>query len=134
MPAIPTLIIASSLVLIFAWIVWRHFRFRHWPSLIFSFAALTLYVLLLRGLFGFPAFSEEDSKGSEGNTYLAQVFAMYVCMLAGMGAEYLFHYFDSGADKDRKFEIGTFVKPFLVSPLVFMPLATSLQNANLDLS
>ena len=59
---------------------------------------------------------------------------MYVCMLAGMAAEYLYHYFDASPSQPRKFELGTFVKPFLVSPLIFMPLAASLQGANQDFS
>jgi len=54
-------------------------------------------------------------------------------MVLGMASEALYQYFDAPADK-RRFDIGTFVKPFLVSPLVFMPLAASLENANLDLS
>jgi hypothetical protein len=134
MPPIATVIISASLVLLFGWIVWRHVRSAHWPSLILSLTGLALYALLMRLLFGFPALAVEESKGSQDNTFLAQAVALYLCMLAGMGAEYLYHYFDAHDAKDRKFEIGTFLKPFLVSPLVFMPLAASLQNANLDLS
>jgi hypothetical protein len=58
---------------------------------------------------------------------------MFFCMLLGMAAESLYHYLDAPAGK-RQFDIGSFIKPFLVSPLVFMPLAASLQNANMDLS
>jgi len=134
MPPIATVIIALSIVLLFGWTVWRHLRSAHWPSLLLSLAGLALYVLLLRFLFGFPALAGEQSKGPQDNTFPAQALAMYLCMLAGMGAEYLYRYFDAHGAKERKFEIGTFLKPFLVSPLVFMPLAASLQNANLDLS
>jgi hypothetical protein len=59
---------------------------------------------------------------------------MYLCMLAGMGAEYLSNYFDASGSKADTSGIGAFLQPFLKSPLVFMPLAVSLQSANLDLS
>jgi hypothetical protein len=54
-------------------------------------------------------------------------------MLLGMAAEYLYHYLDSKSE-ERKFDWASFIKPFLVSPLVFVPLAASLQNANIDSS
>jgi len=133
MPPLTTILITGSLVLLLGWIVWRYSRSRHLPSLLLSLAGLALYVALLRLLFGFPSLGVQEAKGAEDNTFLAQALAMYVCMLAGMAAEYFYHYFDAPGES-RKFEIASFVKPFLVSPLVFMPLAVSMQNANLDLS
>jgi hypothetical protein len=50
-----------------------------------------------------------------------------------MASEYLYHYLD-GAPADRRFDLGSLIKPILVSPLVFIPLASSLQTANLDLT
>jgi hypothetical protein len=134
MPPIATAVIGLSLLLLFCWIAWRNLVSLHWPSLLLGLVGIGLYVVLLRLLFGFPSLTVEESKGSQDNAFLAQVVAMYLFMLAGMAAEYLYHYLDSQSAKDRSFEIGTFIKPFLVSPLVFMPLAASLQNANLDLS
>ena len=133
MPSLATITIAISATLLLAGIIWRQYRSPDWLKLILHLIALALYLLLLRLLFGFPALDTEYSKGANDG-FLALALAMYVCMLAGMAAEYVYHYFDAPRSKSRKFEIGTFVKPFLVSPLVFMPLAGSLQSANLDLS
>jgi hypothetical protein len=58
---------------------------------------------------------------------------MFMCMVLGMAAEYLYHYLDAPPEK-RRFDLGSFFKRFLVSPLVFMPLAASLKNANFDLN
>jgi hypothetical protein len=122
--------LSSSLL---AWIVWRQVRSGRWPSFILSLVGLLLYVLLLRLLFGFPVPRVEIAKGPTQNHFLLLSVAMFFCMLLGMAAESLYRYFDTPADK-RHFDTGTFIKPFLVSPLVFIPLAASLENANLDLS
>jgi hypothetical protein len=134
MPSLATLTVAVSAILLLLGIIWGQYRSPNWLKLILHLIALALYLLLLRFLFGFPALDTGYSKGASDGGFLALALAMYVCMLAGMAAEYVYHYFDAPRSKPRKFEIGTFVKPFLVSPLVFMPLAGSLQSANLDLS
>ena len=128
-----TVIVGVLTCLLLAWIVWRHVRSPHWPSLILSVLVLLLYVFLLRSLFGFPNSRVDIAKGSGNNNFLPIAIAMFVCMVLGMAAESLYHYFDAPPDK-RQFDIGSFLKPFLVSPLVFMPLAASLENANLDIS
>ena len=116
-------------------IVWRQVRSPHWPTLTLSLVGLFVYLFLLRLLFGFPVPRVAIAKGSTpvNSNFLPMVVAMFVCMVLGMAAESLYHYLDAPAG-ERQFNVGTFVKPFLESPLVFMPLAASLENANLDLS
>jgi hypothetical protein len=64
---------------------------------------------------------------------LPLVVALYLLMVLGMAAEYLYRFLDAKAG-DSRFDWRSFVKPFVISPLVFVPLAASLQNANVDLS
>lgn len=134
MPVIATVLVAASAALLLTWLIWRQYRLPKWSTFLLNLLGLGLYVLALRLLFGFPNLEVAQSKGGEGATFAALVLAMYLCMLVGMAAEYLYHYFDSPSSKSRKFDLGSFIKPFLVSPLVFMPLAASLQTANLDLT
>jgi hypothetical protein len=133
-PLFATVTLAASAVLLLAWMLWRQYRSPKWSTFALNLLGLILYVLLLRSLFGFPDFAPPQPKGPQDIQFLALALAMYVCMLAGMAAEYLYHFFDASPSRPRQFDIGSFVKPFLVSPLVFMPLAASLQNANLDFS
>lgn len=133
-PLIATVIVAVCATLLLVWVIWRHYSSPKWSTLVLNLLGLVLYILLLRALFGFPNFESPQSKGPQDNHFLAIALAMYVCMLVGMAAEYLYHYFETSSSQPRKFELGTFVKPFLVSPLVFMPLAASLQGANQDFS
>lgn len=129
-----TVVILLSGVFLLISVTWRHGRWRNWSSLAMNVALLALYILFLHYLFGFPALDLASSKGPGSGDFFLLSSALYVCMVAGMGAEYLYHYLDASDPGRRRFEVGTFVKPFLISPMVFMPLLTSLQNANLDLS
>ena len=52
-----------------------------------------------------------------------------------MLADVLYQHFDTDTPALKQaFDVRAFILPILISPLVFMPLAVSLQNANLDLS
>jgi len=134
MPVLATIITAVCFFLLLCLALWSQYRAPKWSTLSLNLLGLALYVLLLHSLFGFPSLEELQSKGGEGNQFLVLALAMYACMLVGMAAEYLYHYFDGPSPVAKKFDIGTFLKPFLISPLVFVPLAASLQSANLDLS
>jgi hypothetical protein len=135
MPRIMTVIVASSAVLLVLWAGWQ-FRAspRRLPGVL-AIIVLVLYVAFLHFAFGFPSFPAEFAKGAtETQTDVGPlVLALFVFMLLGMGAEYLYHYLDAKPE-ETKFDWRSFVKPFLVSPLVFVPLAASLQNAKVDLS
>ena len=94
---------------------------------------LLLYLALLHFAFGFPSLSAVVAKGGSETGAGPLVLALFIFMLLGMGAEYLYHYMDSKPE-EAKFDWRSFGKPFLVSPMVFVPLAASLQNAQVDLS
>jgi hypothetical protein len=98
-----------------------------------AIAALVLYLFLLHFAFGFPALPTNFAKGGPEADLGPLVLAMYVFMLLGMGAEYLYHYLDAKPSV-RKLDWGGFVKPIIVSPMVFGPLAASLLTAKVDLS
>src|SRR5215469_12319310 len=133
MPRIMTVIVAASAVLLVLWTAWQ-FRAptRRLPGVL-AIVVLFLYLALLHFAFGFPSLPNEDAKGGTDTDVGPLVMALFVFMLLGMGAEYLYHYLDA-KPQETKFDWRSFVKPFLVSPLVFVPLAASLQNAKVDLS
>src|SRR6266700_2455563 len=133
MGSFATIIVSISLIVLLAWIIWRHICSRKWLPTVAGFVGLALYTIFLRLLFGFPTLSGALPMGSQDG-FLPLAMAMYLCMLAGMGAEYMYHYVDAPDTGKMKFELRTFLKPFFISPMVFMPLAASLENANLDVS
>jgi len=130
---IATAIVALCAGLLLAWTLVERFRGRRWYSLATFVLSMAAYLGLLRALFGFPGPELADPKGAD-EEFLPLVLAMFSCMLLGMAAEYLYQRFDKPAAERRNLDAGEFVKPFLVSPLIFMPLAASLHGANVDLS
>jgi hypothetical protein len=133
MPLIMTVIVAASAVLFILWTGWQFHSSKRWIPGVLAIGVLVLYLVLLHFAFGFPSLPAEFAKGGTETDVVPLVLALFVFMLLGMGAEYLYHYLDSKPG-ETKFDWRSFVKPFLVSPLVFVPLAASLQNAKVDLS
>jgi CDP-diglyceride synthetase len=58
---------------------------------------------------------------------------LYASMLLGMVANYCYRHFSNSAPKRAKrFEFGPFIAPVFISPIVFLPLITAFQDAELD--
>jgi uncharacterized membrane protein len=132
MPRVMTVVVAGSSALLGLWTAWQFRSSARRVQALVAIVALILYLVLLHFAFGFPSLPTDFAKGPETDVR-PLVLALFVCMLLGMGAEYLYHYLDAKSEQ-RKFDWGSFLKPFLVSPLVFVPLAASLQSANVNLS
>lgn len=49
------------------------------------------------------------------------ILGAYVACVAGMSARYFFDFFDT-PQPQRRFDLGTFLKPLFISPIVFLPL------------
>jgi hypothetical protein len=76
--------------------------------------------------------SDITLKGEEDNSlYFAIV--LYLCMIIGMFSHYAYTRFTKPKDKRPSFDLGLFLAPFFTSPIIFIPLLASLQNANIDL-
>jgi hypothetical protein len=133
MSRIMTVIVAASAVLFVVWTAWQFRSSSRRIQGVFAIVVLVLYLALLHFAFGFPALPANFAKGGIETDVGPLVLALFVFMLLGMGAEYLYQYLDAKPE-ERKFDWRSFVKPFLVSPLVFVPLAASLQTAQVDLS
>ena len=127
------LVVASALPL-FVWTAWQ-LRFRATrASAAVGLVTLVGYLAIIWYAFDFRAQFSELAKGEVPRpNVLPLVVALYLFMVVGMAAEYLYRFLDANPG-DSKFDWRTFAKPFVVSPLVFVPLAASLQNAKVDLS
>ena len=132
MPLAMTVIVGICLTAVAIWAIIALIRARRRAPLVLAILGIISYLLVLKALFDFPRLPSE-SKGAEGSI-LPLVFALYLCMLGGMMAEYFYHYLDTADAKQRRFDFASFLKPFFVSPLVFVPLAASLQASNLTSS
>ena len=93
-------------------------------SFIIQTAAVIIAVILLHVTTGFPDPTARLAFGAPFPTLLA-VFLMFVGVLLGMAANYVFY-------QRGRFFWRRFVRPFVISPVVLLPLIGSLQGAELQ--
>jgi hypothetical protein len=74
-----------------------------------------------------------QQKGVEADK-VAFIVLLYVCMVLGMAGHYLFHLFLTPKIARPTFDFGRFIAPVFASPIVFIPLLSAFQNADIDLS
>jgi hypothetical protein len=115
------------------------FLFTYWFSKDRNLARLVLQLLLLGGLvfflhaiFGFPnaLLRLKDATISKGSEAVAADWPIYVIaylsMLAGMFCQYLYTLFSKEAAQRPMFDWGSFIAPVFVSPIIFVPLCSTL--------
>ena len=89
------------------------------------FLFLCVLFLFLFVIFNYMDFPERiEYKG--GTSEVSLIIFLYVAVLAGMVAQYFYH----RKNKKISFEIWNFIKPFLVSPMVFLPVLQVLQRSD----
>lgn len=89
---------------------------------------ICLVVFLLHEFFGFdPIHSDLISKGADDFTCVPY-FVLYISMILGMLSEYLYARFRSPRRLRSKFDMGVFLSPILISPILFVPLYETLSN------
>jgi hypothetical protein len=93
-----------------------------------------LFGIILHQLFGFPIPRPDvAAKGGEEQP-LVVTAALYLCMVAGMLAQYLYIRFLRPKSNRKKWDWGNFLAPVLASPIVFIPLQGALQSAGVNLT
>ena len=125
-------VVASLLALLLLLAFWAKTS-GNWRLFVAQTTGLLLFAGFLRILFGFPVpVSSAVAKGPAEDFAFAA--ALYLCMLLGMAAQFLYRHFEQPKRKRRKFDWGLFLAPVFASPIVFLPLLASFQNADIDLA
>ena len=106
-----------------------------WRPFFLEFIALVAFAVFLNRLklLSLPFSSPEIApKGDAGDVALAVIMA--TCMLLGMLSQFLYRHFGRPRAERPAFDWGMFIAPVFASPIVFIPLLTAFQNANVDLN
>ncbi len=128
------LVLVAMVTLLFL----RCFRLRRegaWARFALEATALAGFAGFLHLLFGFPIPRLEDTAKGAPSEDMELVVVLFICMLAGMLAQVFYEHFSL----PRTIRIGEYIDwgqfwaPACASPIVFIPLMVTLQNANLDL-
>lgn len=118
MPPITTYLILACMGLYALIIVVDLIRERAVKRALLAAAVLVAVAGLLHLATGFPEPSHLQAFGGLGP--LPVIALMFLCILAGMGASYVFHL-------KTRFSWLSFLKPLCVSPIVLLPLLGTLQ-------
>lgn len=121
MPALTTYALTAALALLALMLLWEVFTRRNYLSVALQFLALLGAVLVLRVTTGFP----EVRQSFGGVSQLLAIGIMFVCVLLGIGARYVFYL-------EGAFSWRNFFKPLVIAPIVLLPLIGSVQ-ASLEL-
>lgn len=108
------------------WAFRRHeFGLFLWTILVLG----ALLGLLVGGrIVSLPWAGELQARGRDDAQW-ALVAALYVAMVLGMLAHYVYGRLQRLRGRRRKFDVGALLAPVFVSPIVFLPLASILQSA-----
>jgi hypothetical protein len=122
--------IIISLLGLFSLALFSYFRHRQLIRFV-----LHVFLLLICAFFLYFYFFRAalTARGTEGGNDVAFVIVLYLFMLLGMLAHHLYTRFTLPATDRPKFDFGLFVAPIFASPIIFIPLLSALQNANIDL-
>jgi hypothetical protein len=127
-----TIIVEICLGVILAIESYRAVKTKNARHFAFACVSIIAFSIFLNLLFGFPKAKAIVAKGASSD--LAVATALFICMLLGMAAQFLYSYFVLPRADRRPFDLGLFVAPVFASPIVFIPLLAALQNADIDLT
>jgi hypothetical protein len=134
MSALMTAIVGAAIIGLAALSLYRFVKQRRLRVLLLQILSLVVVVLFLRLLFGFPQPEDGFTARGAGQSDLLIIAILFVCMILGMLAHWLYVWLEAPKHERQTFDFGLFIAPVLASPVVFIPLLASLQNANLNLS
>jgi membrane protease YdiL (CAAX protease family) len=121
------IILEISFGMLFVVVLFHFRKGRNWKALIFSLIILGIGAFLLNRYFGFP--QPIETYGPTEET-IALVIA-YLSMLIGMVAQYFYRQAESGRRR-FKFRLAPFLMPVLISPIVFIPLLSIIQEMGFE--
>jgi hypothetical protein len=133
MDRLPNVIVAFCLLATLALSAWRAVRAKSWSAFAIEAVGVGVGVLILNWLFGFPTPPPVTTKGTKAN--LAVLATLFASMLLGMLGQVLYAHFSlpRSTRARRSIDWGTFWAPAFASPVIFIPLMATLENADIDL-
>jgi hypothetical protein len=72
---------------------------------------------------------EQNAKGGGSDMGTLQIVGLYIAMILGMPAHYLYNRLSQPLARRPSFDLGVFIAPIFLSPMVFIPLFETLKAA-----
>jgi hypothetical protein len=123
--------LAGCLVLVISW----YRKDRSSVRLVLRLLLLAAAIIALNRILGFPKIllSPEEatiiSKGSDQGEDWLFLASAYVCMILGMLSQYMYSRFALEPQARGRIDWGSLLGPVFVSPIIFLPLCSTIANA-----
>ena len=111
-------------------IIFNFTKNRRWQQSMLHFMLLAIAFLLIYIFFIAP---KQATGRGDSSQDLYFVIVLYLFMLLGMLAQYIYARLEQPKAMRPKFDLGLFLAPIFTSPIIFIPLLSAMQNANIDL-
>ena len=127
-----TIVIGTSIAGLAAISIFRFVKLKNVTAFAIQLAVLGLAAWLIYTLFYTPGAPVARGDDDGGDVYL--IIWLFIFMVLGMLANYLYQYFSKPkAARDKlEFDIGLFIAPVFVSPIIFIPLLVVFQEGNVS--
>jgi hypothetical protein len=132
MTAINKTILLASLIAIAAIIIYHFGKNNRYRALIANLLLLSIIGFLMYNVFLSSDSLSLEAKGIE-NTHYGFVIALFACMTAGMFSQYLYNRFTVAKKERAEFDLGLFFAPVFASPIIFIPLYSAFQSADINI-
>jgi len=103
---------------------------RRWKKSLLHIVILVVAFLVIYFIFISP---KQATPRGDSSQDIYFVIVLYLFMLFGMLAQYIYTRLEQPKAKRPKFDVGLFLAPIFASPIIFIPLLSAMQNANIDL-
>lgn len=111
-------------------IIFDFIKNRRWQPSLLQFVLLIVAFLFIYFWFISPKQARPRGDSSQDIYF---VIVLYLFMLLGMLAQYIYARLEQPKAVRPKFDLGIFLAPIFTSPIIFIPLLSAMQNANIDL-
>ncbi|UCE07487.1 MAG: hypothetical protein JSW07_05480 [bacterium] len=130
MSSLMIILTSISLVVLLAIAIYYFIQTKNIRRFILQLIIIGLVFAFLYLLFCTPASPAARGNGGDDSYF---VIVLYFFMILGMLAQYTYARFSQPKRYRKKFEFGLFIALVFASPIIFIPLLSALQNANIDL-
>lgn len=128
-------VVSVAMLILLALELMRARRLGEWNDFWLELLGMAAFAVFLYFLVGFPLPADQATGKGSPEDDITLVVLLACCMVLGMLAQSFYRHFSLPLKirKGRKFDWGLFLAPVCASPIVFIPLMITLQNANIDL-
>jgi hypothetical protein len=127
-----TIVVAFSIGAFAAISIYWFFLYRRLVAFTMQISIAILATLFLHRYFDFPTIQINKAPWNWNWEDSLPIIGLYIAMVLGMLAQYLYAHFNEAAPNRTRFDIGVFLAPIFISPIIFVPLFEAFKSSHVQ--